>query len=100
MKTDLALTQEALAAFCRKWHVRGLSLFGSALRGDFGPDSDLDFLVSFEPDAPLDLLDLIDMKAELEAQYGRPVDLVEKEALRNPWRRDEILRTRQVIYAA
>ncbi len=100
MKVDLALDQEALAAFCRKWHVRELSLFGSALRDDFGPDSDLDFLVSFEPDARLDLLDLIDMKAELEAQYGRPVDLVEKEALRNPWRRQEILRTHKVIYAA
>jgi predicted nucleotidyltransferase len=75
-------------------------LFGSALRDDFGPDSDLDFLVSFEPGLALDLDDLLRMKEELAERCGRPVDLVEKEALRNPWRKREILRTREVIYAA
>lgn len=77
-----------------------MSLFGSALRDDFGPESDLDFLVSFEPDAKWDLFDLVDMKTELEAFHGRPVDLVELEAIRNPWRKYEILRTREVLYAA
>lgn len=100
MNVNVHLDHEALAAFCRKWRIRELSIFGSALRDDFGPESDLDFLVSFEPDVPLDLLDILDMKAELEAQYGRPVDLVEREALRNPWRKYEILRTCEVIYAA
>jgi len=89
-----------LAAFCRKWRIRELSLFGSALRDDFRPDSDLDFLVSFEPETHLTIDTLLEMKEELEAQFGRPVDLVEKEALRNPWRRYEILRTHEVIYAA
>jgi len=100
MNAHVHLDQDVLAAFCRKWRIRELSLFGSALRDDFGPKSDLDFLVSFEPEARLDIDILLDMKEELEAQFGRPVDVVEKEALRNPWRKYEILRTREVIYAA
>jgi len=97
---QLKLDREVLEAFCRRWRIRELSLFGSALRDDFGPESDLDFLVSFEPDATWDLFDIVDMKDELEARFGRSVDIVEKEALRNPWRKYEILRTREVIYAA
>lgn len=89
-----------LAEFCRRWRIRELSVFGSVLRDDFKPNSDLDFLVSFEPGMPLDIDRLLDMKEELEARLGRPVDLVEKEAMRNPWRRHEILKARQVIYAA
>ena len=100
MNPQVQLDRDALAEFCRKWRVRELSIFGSALRDDFGPDSDLDFLVSFEPEAPLDIEWLLDMKEELEARFGRPVDVVEKEALRNPWRKYEILRTREVLYAA
>jgi len=100
MNAAVQLDQDALAAFCQKWRIRELSLFGSALREDFRPDSDLDFLVSFEPDASWDLFDLVTMKDELKDQYGREIDLVEKEALRNPWRKYEILRTREVIYAA
>jgi len=100
MNPQVQLDREALAEFCHKWRVRELSVFGSALRDDFGPESDLDFLVSFDPDAPLDIDWLLDMKEELEAHFGRPVDVVEKEALRNPWRRYEILRTREVLYAA
>jgi len=100
MKANVQLDRDALAAFCRKWRIRELSIFGSALRDDFGPESDLDFLVSFEAGAPVDIDALLDMQEELEARYGRPVDVVEKEALRNPWRKHEILKTREVIYAA
>lgn len=100
MDANVQLNRDVLEAFCRKWRIRELSLFGSALRDDFGPGSDLDFLVSFEPNASLDIRLLMEMKDELEAHFGRPVDLVEKEALRNPWRRYEIMRTRKVIYAA
>jgi predicted nucleotidyltransferase len=94
------LDKELLAALCRKWRVRELSLFGSALRDDFGPESDLDFLVSFAPDAQWDLFDLIEMRDEMARIFERPVGIVEKEALRNPWRRHEILKTREVLYAA
>jgi len=100
MNPQVQLDRDALAEFCRKWRIRELSIFGSEIRDDFGPESDLDFLVSFEPGTRLDMCDLLDMKEELEARYGRPVDLVEKEALRNPWRKREILGTRKVIYAA
>jgi predicted nucleotidyltransferase len=100
MNAPVQLDLDALAEFCRKWQIRELSLFGSALRKDFNSESDLDFLVSFEPGTPLDIDRLLDMKEELEARFGCPVDLVEKEALRNPWRKHEILRTRKVIYAA
>ncbi len=100
MNPQVQLDRNSLAEFCRKWRIRELSLFGSALRDDFGPESDLDFLVSYEPEAGWDLFDLIAMKEELENRFGRRVDLVEKEALRNPWRRYEILRTREVLYAA
>jgi uncharacterized protein len=91
---------DGLTDFCRQWKIRELSLFGSALREDFGPESDLDFLVSFETGAEWDLFDLVEMKEELQTLFGRPVDIVEKEALRNPWRKHEILKTRQIVYAA
>jgi uncharacterized protein len=100
MNANVQLDRETLVVFCRKWRIRELSLFGSALREDFAPDSDLDFLVSFEPGAPLDIDRFLDIKEELETRFGRPVDLVEKDTLRNPWRKYEILRTREVIYAA
>lgn len=85
-------------SFCHKWRVRELSLFGSVLRDDFGPESDVDVLVSFADDAPWSLWDLTTMSDELAALVGRPVDLVEKEGLRNPFRRHTILGTRKVIY--
>lgn len=86
--------------FCRKWRITRFSLFGSVLREDFGPGSDVDVLVSFQPDSTWDLLDLVDMRDELTALFGRDVDLVEEEGLRNPFRRASILSARQVIYAA
>jgi predicted nucleotidyltransferase len=86
--------------FCRRWKIREFSLFGSVLRDDFRPDSDVDVLVSFFEDAEWDYWDgWPEMRDELEAMFGRKVDFVEKEALANPIRRDEILRTRQVVYA-
>ena len=100
MNSQVQLDREALAAFCRKWRIRELSLFGSALRDDFGPESDLDFLVSFEPEAGWDLWDLVTMREDLISIVDREVDLVVKEALRNPYRRKEILSNREVIHAA
>jgi hypothetical protein len=98
--SHITIPPDALEAFCRKWRVRELSLFGSVLRDDFGPDNDVDVLVSFDEDAPWSLWDLIAMQDELAELVGRPVDLVEREGLRNPFRRRRILETRQVIYGA
>ncbi|HUT47542.1 MAG TPA: nucleotidyltransferase family protein [Sedimentisphaerales bacterium] len=97
---EIEISESQLAELCRKWKVTELSLFGSILRDDFGPDSDIDVLVVFQTDAPWSMWNLMDMKAELEALFDRPVDLVEKEALRNPWRKRRILSTYEVVYAA
>jgi len=86
--------------FCAKWRVRELSLFGSVLRADFRPDSDVDVLVELQPDHGLSLYDWVDMIDELKAMFGRDVDLVSKTGLENPIRRAEILRTAEVVYAA
>jgi len=96
---NVQLDRDALAAFCRNWRIRELSIFGSALRDDFGPESDLDFLVSFEEGAGWDLWDLVAMREDLVELTGREVDMVVKEALRNPYRREEILTHREVIHA-
>lgn len=96
----ISIDQERVINFCHKWKICEFSLFGSVLRDDFRPDSDVDVLVSFEPDMPWSLWDFIDMRDELCEMFGRDVDLLEKSALRNPFRRHEILTTRQVIYAA
>ena len=96
----IPIDRERIAEFCRKWRITEFALFGSVLREDFGPHSDVDVLVSFEPEAPWSLFDLVDMIEELKRLFGRDVDLVEKEGLRNPFRRHAILTTKQVIYAA
>ncbi len=98
--TGITVPPDRLEALCRRWRVRELALFGSAVRDDFGPQSDVDVLVSFDEDAPWSLWDLITMRDELTELFGRPVDLVEREGLRNPFRRQRILETRQVIYAS
>jgi len=98
----LDLSDEALEAFCRKWKIREFALFGSVLRDDFGPDSDVDVLVSFQPEAEWDLFDVVDMQNELAAIFGRKVDLLDREAVeqsRNPFRRRGILSNARVVYA-
>ncbi len=96
----LTVPRDEIADFCRRWKVREFALFGSAVRDDFGPESDVDVLVRFEADAGWSLFDLVTMQDELQGLFGRKVHLVEAEGLRNPFRRDEILRTREVVYAS
>jgi hypothetical protein len=94
------VSEDAIASFCDPWKITEFALFGSILRDDFRPDSDVDVLVSFALDAKWSLFDIVHMKEELETLFGREVDFVEKAALKNPFRRYEILSTKQVIYAA
>ena len=96
----MEIPRDKIDSFCKQWKVKELSLFGSALRDDFRPDSDVDVLVSFFNDARWSLFDLVSMADELRDVFGRPVDLVEKEALRNPFRHLSILSRRKVVYAA
>jgi predicted nucleotidyltransferase len=97
---NIDLPEGKIAEFCRKWKVIELALFGSVLRDDFRPDSDIDILITFQPDAPWSLYDLFDIRQELHQMLGREIDLVEKDALRNPFRKREILRNHKVVYAA
>ena len=96
----IPIPRKKIAEFCRRWKVVEFSLFGSILREDFRSDSDVDVLVSFSPDAQVSLFDLVQMQNELKAIFKRDVDLVEKDALENPFRKREILNTAQVVYAA
>jgi predicted nucleotidyltransferase len=91
-----------LMSLCRKYRVQTLALFGSALRDDFVPQrSDLDFLVEFLPLSPVEhSRAYFGLLEELEALFGRPVDLVERPALRNPYIRDNIEQTQEILYAA
>lgn len=100
MTTSLPIDRNRIAEFCRRWKVTEFALFGSVLRDDFRADSDVDVLVTFEPDAPWTLWDLSRMRMELEEVFNRKVDLVEKKALKNPFRRHAILADQRVIYAA
>ena len=96
---DIAPKQ--IAAFCERWQVLELALFGSVLRGDFSPGSDVDVLVSFEDGARHTLFDMDDMEAELGGMFGRKIDLVSRrgvEASLNRLRRDAILESAEVIY--
>jgi predicted nucleotidyltransferase len=96
----ITIPREKIEDFCHRWKIAEFALFGSALRADFRPDSDVDILVTFGEDADWDLFDWVNMIEELKEIFGREVDLVEKTALRNPFRRHYILNNQKVIYAA
>jgi predicted nucleotidyltransferase len=96
----LHTTPKAIADFCQRQHIVEFALFGSVLRDDFRPDSDVDVLVTYAPDHHLRWQDWLTVKEELEQRFGRSVDVVEKPLLKNPYRRAEILQTHQVIYAS
>jgi predicted nucleotidyltransferase len=103
MNGELKWPKEKIVAFCRKWRVIELSLFGSALREDFGPGSDVDLLYVFDSDAGWSLLDLAAMEAELEEILGRKVDLVSRRAIEQShnWiRKKAILEGSRRIYGA
>jgi predicted nucleotidyltransferase len=92
-----------IESFCRRWHVVELSLFGSVLREDFRPDSDVDVLVTFAQGARPSLFDMVGMQEELEEILGRKVDLVEREAVEqseNYIRRKRILQDLVAVYVA
>ena len=93
----IQVPREQIEAFCRKWKIRELALFGSVLRDDFRPDSDVDVLVEFQDDFHPGFRGWNRMVEELEALFGRKVDLVRKELVVNPYRRQHILRNQQVV---
>ena len=99
----IELPRDTIADFCRRWRISELALFGSALRDDFRPDSDIDVLVTFASDAAWSLLDHARMQDELRAILKRNVDLISRRGIelsRNPILRKAILESAKVIYAA
>jgi hypothetical protein len=100
---DVATLESTLAEFCQRWQIAEFYLFGSVLRDDFRPDSDIDVMVKFTPEARWGLLALIEMKEELEVMFEREVDLLTKgsiEQSENWIRREGILSTARLIYDA
>ncbi len=103
MTARIAIPAEGIAAFCERWQVTELALFGSVLRDDFSPESDIDVLVTFDDGARHTLFDMVRMEEELKALFERDVDLTERagiEQSRNHIRRKAILKSAETIYAA
>lgn len=102
-RTHIQIPHERLAEFCRKKQITELALFGSVLRDDFKPDSDIDVLVTFSPQAKHSLFDIIDMQDELAEMLGHKVDLVERKSVErseNYIRRKHILESYEVVHVA
>jgi predicted nucleotidyltransferase len=95
------ISEEQIVAFCRKWGIRELAVFGSVLRPDFGPESDIDFLVTFREGRKPEWPRFLDMQEELSALVGRPADIVDRrnvERSENYIKRKHILQSAQVLY--
>jgi predicted nucleotidyltransferase len=100
---NISLPRDIIADFCRRWQINEFALFGSVLRNDFGPDSDVDVLVTFAPEADWSLFDHVRMQQELNHLLNRKVDLLSRQAVEqshNEPRRREILSSAQIIYDA
>jgi uncharacterized protein len=97
------LPMTAIREFCNRWEVTEFSLFGSMMRDDFSNDSDVDVMVSFAEDAHRSLFDMVTMRDELKAVFGREVDLVSRrgiESSRNTYRRQAILESAEMVYGS
>lgn len=102
-RVQVPLPLDAIAAFCQRWQIVELALFGSVLRDDFGPDSDIDVLVTFAPGVRRTLESMMAMEAEIEAIFGRRVDFVVRKTIersRNYLRRRAILESARTVYVA
>ena len=100
-RNGICLRYEDIARICEKYHISELSVFGSALRDDFRDDSDVDLLIVWEDYMNKNgSWDFLYIENDLEKLIGRDVDVVDKECIRNPIRREEILSSYEVVYVA
>ena len=99
LPSGLVLPMDRIGEICRRYHVKELAVFGSQVRGDVQPDSDVDFLVEFEEQAAVGLIEFAALMRELSETLGRKVDLVSKKGLK-PLIRDAVLREARAAYAA
>ena len=103
MNVNILIDQDKITEFCQRWKITEFAMFGSVLREDFRPESDVDVLVAFASDADWSLFDHMDMEEELSAILGRKVDVVSRRAIERSdnWiRREAILSTAEPIYVA
>jgi predicted nucleotidyltransferase len=99
-KNGIFLNYNDVVSLCKKYYIIEMSIFGSSIRDDFTEDSDIDILVSFEQNSEITLFEIIELEKEFSRIINREVDIVEKESLKNPIRKNKILSTREIIYAA
>jgi len=99
-KNGVSLNFDEVIKICKKYNINELSLFGSSIRDDFKETSDIDILVSFDKNSEISLFNIIELESEFVKLFGRDVDVVEKESLKNPIRKKIILSSREIIYAA
>ena len=102
VRNGIYLNTDDILQFCQHWKIKSIDLFGSILRDDFGPNSDIDFLVVWDDDADWDLCDHIDMEIELSSILGRKVDIVSRQLIEtseNRFRKRAILSTAEPLIA-
>src|SRR2546421_1545406 len=99
-RLNIAVPLEQIKAFCAKYGVEEFALFGSVLRDDFGPESDIDVMLKFRPGRGFTFENTPEIQEDLERMFGRPVDVIEKERIGNPFRRAAIMNSYRVIHAA
>ncbi len=101
VRHNIDLDSESIRTFCRRHGIKELSVFGSILRDDFGPDSDVDFLYQLDESACISLFDWMDMEVELESILGRKVEMVSRRSVEespNAYRKEHVLQTAEPIY--
>lgn len=103
MKANISIPQEEISDYCHQWKISELALFGSVLRDDFHPNSDVDVLVQFDSDTQYTLFDMVRMQEELKRILGRKVDMVSRRGIErssNYLRKKAILESAEVLYGA
>jgi predicted nucleotidyltransferase len=100
IKNGISLDYDDIVRICRRYYITELSIFGSSIREDFNENSDIDILVSFAKNSSINLFDIMNIEHEFTGLLKRKVDIIEKESLKNPIRKNTILSTREIIYAA
>jgi uncharacterized protein len=96
----IEIDENAITSLAKKYQIREMAFFGSVLREDFNDQSDIDILIKFYDNNNYSLFDLFKMKEDFEEVLGKEVDIIEKDGLKNPYRREAILKNAKVVYAA
>jgi len=99
-RNGISLSYNEIDEICAKYQIVELAVFGSSIREDFKESSDIDLLVTFKSDAAISLFDIMDLEEELKKRFNRDIDVVEEAALKNPYKRKNILESSEIVYAA